>query len=175
MLNYMKIQNDDTFVSIPEACELLRLTKDELRAKCEQYGVDLYNQDGQWGFPIEHFRCFNNTLYFEQCRDGCDDSHIFANTPAKCAKKYELLQQPTSALSPLDSIRGLELTYTFAEACALLQVTHNELEKICAENCLLMIQDLDGTWYITCYDYLILNNILYHEQCAACGEENSCL
>lgn len=175
MFNYMKIQCRDTFITIPEACEFLGLTKDELRSKCEQYGVRPYNWDGQWGFPSEHFRQLNNTLYFEQCRDGCDDSRIFADTPAKCAKKYDLPQQPTSALSPIDSIRGLEPTYTVAEACALLQVTQDELEKICTESNLLMIQNLDGTWYITCYDYLILNNILYHKQCAASREENDCL
>ena len=97
MFKYMKTSQDDRLVTISEACELLGLTKEELRSKCEQYGVSLYNWDGEWGFPGEHFRCFNNILYFEQCRDGCDDSRIFLDTPANRPGTSTIPQQQTSA------------------------------------------------------------------------------
>ena len=138
MFKYMKTSQDDRLVTISEACELLGLTKEELRSKCEQYGVSLYNWDGEWGFPGEHFRCFNNILYFEQCRDGCDDSRIFLDTPANRPGSSTIPQQQTSALTYIQN----------------------------------MIQDFDGTWFITCYEYLTLNNILYRKQCAAFREGN---
>ena len=43
MFDYRKAQGFDTFVTLQKACEILGLTKDELRTKCEQYGVSLYN------------------------------------------------------------------------------------------------------------------------------------
>ena len=172
MLKYMKTSQDDRLVTISEACELLGLTKEELRSKCEQYGVSLYNWDGEWGFPGEHFRCFNNTLYFEQCRDGYDDSRIFLDTPANRPGPSTIPQQDIPVLTYIQNIRGLSPTYTVAEASNLLGVTPDELEKACDENGLLIIRDWDGTWFITCYEYLTLNNILYHKQCAAFREGN---
>ena len=174
MFDYMKAQGFDTFVTLQKACEILGLTKDELRTKCEQYGVSLYNWDGQWGFPIEHFRCFNNTLYFEQCRDGSDDSCIFINTPATRSKAYQSPQQQVSALSHISNIRGLESTYTLDEACSLLQFTLDVLEKICKENGILILEDLDGTQYFTCYDFLTLNNILYRKKHVIAEEGSPC-
>ena len=109
MFKYMKTSQDDRLVTISEACELLGLTKEELRSKCEQYGVSLYNWDGEWGFPGEHFRCFNNILYFEQCRDGCDDSRIFLDTPANRPGPSTIPQQQTSALTYIQNIKELEL------------------------------------------------------------------
>ena len=121
MFKYMKTSQDDRLVTISEACELLGLTKEELRSKCEQYGVSLYNWDGEWGFPGEHFRCFNNILYFEQCRDGCDDSRIFLDTPANRPGSSTIPQQQTSALTYIQNIKELEPTYTVAEASTLTE------------------------------------------------------
>lgn len=175
MFNYMKNPCNDRLVTIQEACALLGLTKDELRSKCEQYGVLLYNWDGQWGFPSYHFRCFNNTLYYEQCRDGCDDSLIFTDTLANQSKPPKTSQPQSSALSYIENIKGLEPTYALTEVCTLLGITSGELEKICDENDFLTIQKHDGTWSVTCYEYLTLNNMLYRERCEASGEGNRCV
>jgi len=173
MFDYMKkIKQCDAFYTIPEMCKFLEMTKEELRSKCEQYGVDLYNWDGQWGLPSAHFRAFNNLLYYEQCRDGYDDSHIFADTSTSPAK---MTQQQTPVLSYIKHIKGLESTYSVDKACALLGVTPDLFERICDENNLLRIQDLDGTMYITCYEYLTLNNILYRKQCVISGEKDACV
>ena len=174
MFSYMKVQCQDTFVTIPEACDFLGLSKDALRSKCEQYGVRLYNWDGQWGFPSEHFRQLNNTLYFEQCRDGCDDSGIFADINLQRLKPVQTSKPQTSALSYIRNIKGLKPTYTVKEAGLLLGIAPDEMEKICNENGLLMIQDYDGTWFVTCYEYLTVNNMLYQKQNATSGEENTC-
>lgn len=172
MFDYMKAQRFDTFVTIQKACEILGLTKDELRTKCEQYGVSLYNWDGQWGFPTEHFRCFNNTLYFEQCRDGSDDSRIFTEAGTDSVKRFETSSRTNSMLSYIKNIKNLESIYTFDDACTLLGVTHDELENICDENDIPTFQDTNGTRVITCYEYLTLNNRIYRKQCEASGKSD---
>jgi len=46
MYDYMKIQHFDKFFTIPEACEVLGMTKDELRSK----GSGGYRLRDWWNF-----------------------------------------------------------------------------------------------------------------------------
>lgn len=171
MLDYMKIQHCDNFFTIAKACEYLGLTKDELRSLCGRYGVELFKRDGQWGFPGEDFRRFNNTLYYEQCRDGSDDSRIFTDVSSDYVKQTNLGRTNTM-LSYIRNIKNLESTYTFENACTLLGVTPDELENICDENDIPTFQNHEGTRIITCYEYLTLNNRIYRKQCDASGKSD---
>lgn len=172
MFDYMKIQHHDKFFTIAEACEHFGWTKDELRSKCEQYGVELFKVDGQWGFPGEFFRRFNNTLYYEQCRDGSDDSRIFTEASTDSIKRSETTRRTNSMLDYIKNIRNLESIYTLDDACTLLGVTPEELEDICDENGINTFQDTNGTRIITCYEYLTLNNRIYRKQCEALGKSD---
>lgn len=167
MLDYMKLQRYDTFFTIPEACEHFGWTKEELRAKCEQYGVEVFKINGQWGFPGENFRRFNNTLYFEQCRDGSDDSRIWTSTTATQSKQQKTSGRTSSMRNYIKNIKGLASIYTFDESCTLLGVTPEELDQICEEEDIPTFQDADGVRIITCYEYLTLNNRLYKRECEA--------
>ena len=68
----------------------------------------------------------------------------------------------------------MESTYTLDEAYSLLQLTLDALEKICKGNGILILEDLDGTQYFTCYDFLTLNNILYRKQHVIAEEGSPC-
>jgi len=136
------------------------MTKDELRSKCQQYGVELSKHDGQWGFHGENFRRFNNTLYFEQCRDGDDDSRIWKEASTEQAIHHNFLGRKSTMLSYIKNIKGLSSTYTLEEVCTLLGITADELETICDENDIPTFRDNDGTPIVTCYEFLTINNRL---------------
>ena len=174
MFDYMKIQHCDAFFTIVEACAHFGFTEGELRSKCKQYGVELFKRkdDGRWGFPGEYFRRFNNTLYYEQCRDGSDDSRIFAEAGTDSVKRFETSRRTNSMLSYIKNIKNLESIYTLDDACTLLGVTPEELENICDENGINTFQDTNGTRIITCYEYLTLNNRIYRKQCEALGKSD---
>lgn len=54
------------FYTIPEACELLEMTKAELKEKCNQYGiVPTRNEIGEAGFSKYDIRRLYNKLYYE--------------------------------------------------------------------------------------------------------------
>ena len=171
MLNYMNSVNLGAFFTIEQACAFLGMSRDELRIKCKQYGVGLYRRDGQWGFPGENFHCLNNTLYFEQCRDGCDDSRIFVDICEGSAKT----SQQSAPLGYIKNIKGLRPTYTFSEASKLLGISPDEIENICNANGLLAVANSDGIGIITCYGYLTLNNILCEKQYGTANKENTCV
>lgn len=174
MFDYMKIQHCDIFFTIADACAHLGMTKEELRSKCEQYGVEVFKRkdDGRLGFPGEFFRRFNNTLYYEQCRDGDDDSRIFTEAGTDRIKRFETSRRTNSMLSYIKNIKNLESIYTLDDACALLGVTVEELEDICDENGIMILQNANGTPIITCYEYLTLNNRIYRKQCEALGKSD---
>jgi len=169
MLDFMEIQRYDKLFTIPEACVHFGVTKDELRSMCQQYGVELSKFNGQWGFPSVKFQRFNNTLYYEQCRDGEDDSRIWKETGTEQTKQQRMTGRNSTMLSYIKNIKGLKSTYTLEEVCALLGVTAEELQNLCDENDIPVYQDNDGTPILICYEYLTLNNRLYKKQCAAEG------
>ena len=56
----------EEFYSISEACKLLKITKDVLRKKCEQYNIDpRRNEIGEYGFVKYDIRKLHNFLYYE--------------------------------------------------------------------------------------------------------------
>ena len=176
MFDYMKVQHCDTFFTIQEACKILGFTRNELRSKCEQYGVEIQknNLNGQWGFWGENFRRFNNTLYYEQCRDGSDDSRIWTEASTSLTNQQNTIRGNFTMRNYIKNIKGLKSIYTYDETCQLLGVTKETLDRVCDQNDFMVFADSDGTPIFTCYEFLTLNNRLYREECEASGKEMSC-
>ena len=172
MLNYMNSFDFVEFITIQTACEFLGMTKDELKAKCEQYGVEVTKFNGKWGFSPETFRGFNNTLYYEKIRDGINDSNIWADIHA-CKADYlsnQKIQSKQNVKNPvvysyMKTIKDLKIVYTYDEACQLLGITPEWLHLICVCHHIPQFTNSVRMPILTCYDFLTVNNILYRDQC----------
>ena len=67
---YINYKDLEEFYSIQEACKLLKLSKDILKRKCNQYGIEpRRNEIGEYGFVKYDIRKLHNFLYQEN-RDG---------------------------------------------------------------------------------------------------------
>lgn len=65
-MKYIDYNSLKEFYTIPEACELLEMTKSELKEKCNHYGiVPTRNEIGEAGFSKYDIRRLHNKLYYE--------------------------------------------------------------------------------------------------------------
>lgn len=69
-IDYNKL---DEFYTIPQLAKLLGISKQELKARCEQYGIKpRQNEIGDYGFVRYDVRKLHNKLYHE-CRGNGKD------------------------------------------------------------------------------------------------------
>ena len=67
---YINYKDLEEFYSIQEACKLLKLSKDILKRKCNQYGIEpRRNEIGEYGFVKYDIRKLHSFLYHAN-RDG---------------------------------------------------------------------------------------------------------
>jgi len=65
-ITYINYQDLDEFYTIPQLAKLLGISKQELKAKCEQYGIQpRRNEIGEYGFVRFDVRKLHNALYHE--------------------------------------------------------------------------------------------------------------
>lgn len=79
MLDYTGFLGLKWFYTLQEACEAWGMNKTELKAASEKYGFYPIKdkETGVFGFDKYNFHLINNLFYFEQCRDGEDDSQMW--------------------------------------------------------------------------------------------------
>ena len=62
-IDYMSMK---PFYTIAETCELFEMAKQDLKAKCEQHGINpTRNEIGEAGFTTYDMRRLHNKLYYE--------------------------------------------------------------------------------------------------------------
>lgn len=63
---YIDYNDLDEFYTIPQLCKLFSMSKAELKAKCEQYDVELRrNEIGEYGLVKYDVRRLHNYIYKE--------------------------------------------------------------------------------------------------------------
>lgn len=66
-MKYIDYISMKEFYTIQETCELLEMNKQELRMKCDVYGViPTRNEIGESGFTKYDVRKLHNKLYYEE-------------------------------------------------------------------------------------------------------------
>lgn len=78
---YINYKDLDEFYTIGQLADLLGITKQELKASCEQYAIKpRRNEIGDYGFVRFDVRKLHNALYHES-RGGKKDSHQREDDP----------------------------------------------------------------------------------------------
>lgn len=74
---YINYRELDEFYTIPQFAKLLGISKQELKAKCEQYDIQpRQNEIGDYGFVRFDVRKLHNALYHES-REGKKDGSAY--------------------------------------------------------------------------------------------------
>ena len=67
-IDYKKVAD---FYTIPQLADLFHMSKQELKKKCEQYGIEpRQNEIGDYGFVRYDVRKLHNKLYHESRNNG---------------------------------------------------------------------------------------------------------
>ncbi len=65
-IDFIDYKELDEFYTIPQLCKLLKMEKDELKAKCKQYGIKpRQNEIGEYGLVKYDVRKLHNAIYHE--------------------------------------------------------------------------------------------------------------
>ena len=66
MVSYINYKDLDEFYTLKGVCQLLKMDKETLRKKCEQYDIrPQRNEVGDWGLSRYDLRRLHNFLYQE--------------------------------------------------------------------------------------------------------------
>lgn len=68
---YINYKDLDEFYTIPQIAKLFDLSKQDLKQKCKQYGIEpRRNEIGDFGFVKYDVRKLNNAIYYEDRETG---------------------------------------------------------------------------------------------------------
>ena len=68
---YINYKELDEFYTIPQIAKLFDLSKQDLKQKCKQYGIEpRRNEIGDFGFVKYDVRKLHNAIYYEDRENG---------------------------------------------------------------------------------------------------------